>query len=96
LCKGARRQVRDEVKTPFTAIVSPAVGGIVPGYEMGRQLGLPAVYVERVEGSSSCAAISPDQEPAGAEVGTSSPPASRRANASSDQGAGGSRSPPPA
>ena len=33
-----------------TAIVSPAVGGIVPGYEMGRQLGLPAMYVERVEG----------------------------------------------
>ena len=38
------------MKTKFTAIVSPAVGGIVPGYEMGRQLGLPAMYVERVDG----------------------------------------------
>jgi orotate phosphoribosyltransferase len=50
LCKALAAKVRTEVKTPFTAIVSPAVGGIVPGYEMGRQLGLPAMYVERVEG----------------------------------------------
>ena len=38
------------MKDEITAIVSPAVGGIVPGYEMGRQLGLPAMYVERVDG----------------------------------------------
>ncbi|HEY0301643.1 MAG TPA: orotate phosphoribosyltransferase [Rhizomicrobium sp.] len=50
LCKALAEKVRAEVKTPFTAIVSPAVGGIVPGYEMGRQLGLPAMYVERVDG----------------------------------------------
>jgi orotate phosphoribosyltransferase len=50
LCKALAQKVREEVKAPFTAIVSPAVGGIVPGYEMGRQLGLPAMYVERVEG----------------------------------------------
>ena len=50
LCKALAEKVREEVKQKFTAIVSPAVGGIVPGYEMGRQLGLPAMYVERVEG----------------------------------------------
>ena len=50
LCKALAAKVREEIKTEFTAIVSPAVGGIVPGYEMGRQLGLPAMYVERVEG----------------------------------------------
>ncbi len=50
LCKALAAKVRDEVKQPFTAIVSPAVGGIVPGYEMGRQLGLPAMYVERQDG----------------------------------------------
>ena len=50
LCKALAAKVRAEVKTEFTAIISPAVGGIVPGYEMGRQLGLPAMYVERVEG----------------------------------------------
>ncbi|MGF1462321.1 MAG: orotate phosphoribosyltransferase [Maricaulaceae bacterium] len=31
------------------AIVSPAVGGIIPGYETARQLGLKAMYVERAE-----------------------------------------------
>jgi len=50
LCKALADKVRMEVKQQFTAIVSPAVGGIVPGYEMGRQFGLPAMYVERVEG----------------------------------------------
>jgi orotate phosphoribosyltransferase len=50
LCKALAEKVRTEVRPEFTAIVSPAVGGIVPGYEMGRQLGVPAMYVERVEG----------------------------------------------
>ena len=50
LCKALAAKVRTEVKRNFTAIVSPAVGGIVPGYEMGRQLGLPAMYVERQDG----------------------------------------------
>jgi orotate phosphoribosyltransferase len=50
LCKALAAKVREEVKTEFTAIVSPAVGGIVPGYEMGRQLGVPAMYVEREGG----------------------------------------------
>jgi orotate phosphoribosyltransferase len=50
LCKALAEKVRKEVKAKFTAIVSPAVGGIVPGYEMGRQLGLPAMYVERQDG----------------------------------------------
>ena len=50
LCKALAKKIRAEVTKEFTAIVSPAVGGIVPGYEMGRQLGLPAMYVERVDG----------------------------------------------
>ena len=31
-------------------IVSPAVGGIIPGYETARHLGVPAMYVERENG----------------------------------------------
>jgi orotate phosphoribosyltransferase len=50
LIKALAQKVREEVKTPFTAIVSTAIGGIVPGYEMGRQLNLPAYFVERVDG----------------------------------------------
>src|SRR6201990_1772248 len=51
LCKALAKKVREQVKTTeIPAIGSPAVGGIVPGYEMGRQMGLPAMYVERVDG----------------------------------------------
>ena len=50
LCKALAAKVRIAVKAKFSAIVSPATGGIVPGYEMGRQLGLPALYVEREGG----------------------------------------------
>lgn len=32
-------------------IVAPALGGIVLGYEIGRQLGREAIFVERVEGA---------------------------------------------
>ncbi len=31
-------------------VVSPAMGGVVVGYEMGRQLGVPAIFTERVDG----------------------------------------------
>ena len=50
LMKALAKKVRKAVKAPFTAIVSTALGGIVPGYEMGRQLDLPAYFVERVDG----------------------------------------------
>ena len=32
-------------------IVSPAMGGIIPGYETARALGCPAVFVEREDGA---------------------------------------------
>jgi len=32
-------------------VVAPALGGIVLGYELARQLGLPSIFVERVDGS---------------------------------------------
>jgi len=31
-------------------VVSPAMGGVVVGYEMARQLGVPGIFVERVDG----------------------------------------------
>ena len=34
----------------FDCIVAPAMGGVVVGYEMGRQLGIPTMFCERVEG----------------------------------------------
>jgi orotate phosphoribosyltransferase len=50
LCAALADKVRGELDQAPDIIVSPAVGGIVPGYEMGRQMGLPAIYVEREEG----------------------------------------------
>jgi len=35
----------------FDLCVSPAMGGVIVGYEIARQLGLPSVFAERVEGS---------------------------------------------
>ena len=32
-------------------VVSPAMGGVVVGYEMGRQLGVDAMFAERVDGA---------------------------------------------
>jgi len=31
-------------------VVAPAMGGVVVGYEMARQLGIPSVFCERVDG----------------------------------------------
>lgn len=49
LCKALADKIRTE--TPgVTKVVSPAIGGIIPGYETSRHLGVPALYTERVEG----------------------------------------------
>lgn len=53
LCAALSNRVRDWVKNPeqrIDIIVSPAMGGVVVGYEMGRQLSVPAVFCERVDG----------------------------------------------
>ncbi|UYN99942.1 MAG: orotate phosphoribosyltransferase [Devosia sp.] len=49
LCKALADRVRAEVPG-VTKVVSPAIGGIIPGYETARHLGVPALYTERVEG----------------------------------------------
>ena len=70
LCKALAAKVKNEVKDEITAIVSPAVGGIVPGYEMGRQLGVSAMYVERVDGEFQLAAqFHPQEGPKGPNGG---------------------------
>jgi orotate phosphoribosyltransferase len=38
--------VRDQIE----AVVSPAMGGVIIGHEMGRALGRPAMFVERPQG----------------------------------------------
>jgi orotate phosphoribosyltransferase len=49
LCAGLAEKVRQRFGR-IDVVVSPAVGGIVPGYETARQLGCRAIFVEREEG----------------------------------------------
>ncbi len=50
LCKALAEKLRAEGYGGVSQIVSPAVGGIIPGYETARHLGVPAIYTERVDG----------------------------------------------
>ncbi|MBI1239299.1 MAG: orotate phosphoribosyltransferase [Alphaproteobacteria bacterium] len=50
LCKALAAKVREAVGAPIDAVISPAVGAIIPGYEVARALGVPAMYVEREDG----------------------------------------------
>ncbi|WIY53978.1 orotate phosphoribosyltransferase [Devosia sp. YIM 151766] len=49
LCQALAERIRAAVPG-VTKVVSPAIGGIIPGYETARQLGVPALYTERVDG----------------------------------------------
>ena len=50
LCKELARLVKAEIKSDIDLVVAPAMGGVVVGYEMARQLGLNGIFTERVEG----------------------------------------------
>ena len=50
LCKALAAKITAAVG-PVDVVVSPAVGGIIPGYETARQLGVPSIYVEREGGA---------------------------------------------
>lgn len=49
LCAELARRVRAALDADIELVVSPAMGGVVVGYEMGRQLGVPALFFERVD-----------------------------------------------
>lgn len=51
LCRALAEKVRAGGLADIDLIVSPAVGGIVPGYETARHLDVPAVWVEREDGT---------------------------------------------
>jgi len=39
-----------DLRLAIGAVVSPALGGVIIGHEMGRALGVPAMFVERPDG----------------------------------------------
>ena len=50
LCSVLAESVRAGGHGEIDLVASPAMGGVIVGYEMGRQLGVPAIFFERVDG----------------------------------------------
>jgi orotate phosphoribosyltransferase len=50
VCKALAERIEAANLGPIDYVVGPAMGGIIPAYETARHLGVPAVWVERVEG----------------------------------------------
>ena len=50
LCRALAGRINERLGAgAIDVVVSPAMGGVVVGYEMGRQLGVPAMFTERVD-----------------------------------------------
>ncbi|MEO0411142.1 MAG: orotate phosphoribosyltransferase [Pseudomonadota bacterium] len=50
LCSVLAQKVLAALGEAPDIVVSPAMGGVIVGYEMGRQLGVRAIFTERVDG----------------------------------------------
>lgn len=48
LCRSLAEKAK--ASGPYDLVASPAMGGVVVGYEMARQLGVPGIFFERVDG----------------------------------------------
>lgn len=52
LCRALADKITAELGVgAIDLVVSPAMGGVVVGYELARQLEVPAIFAERVDGS---------------------------------------------
>ena len=51
LARALAERLDPGLRALLQAVVSPAMGGVIIGHEMGRALGLPAMFVERPTGS---------------------------------------------
>ena len=51
LARALAGRIDPSLRAQLQAVVSPAMGGVIIGHEMGRALGLPAMFVERPTGT---------------------------------------------
>jgi orotate phosphoribosyltransferase len=51
LAQALAAKIPDEVRETIDIVVSPAMGGVIIGHEMGRALGRPAMFLERPQGT---------------------------------------------
>ncbi len=50
LARALAEKIPTEVRERIDAVISPAMGGVIIGHEMGRALGKPAMFLERPHG----------------------------------------------
>jgi orotate phosphoribosyltransferase len=50
LARALAARLPEDIRRTIAAVVSPAMGGIIIGHEMGRALGVDALFLERPEG----------------------------------------------
>lgn len=50
LAEELTRRIPDEIRATIDAVISPAMGGLIIGHEMGRALGKDAMFLERPDG----------------------------------------------
>jgi orotate phosphoribosyltransferase len=50
LCQALVARIPTDIRAKIGCVVSPAMGGVIVGYEMARALGVASLFTERVEG----------------------------------------------
>ena len=50
IARALAAKIPGSIRSSIDIVISPAMGGVIIGHEMGRALGKPAVFVERPEG----------------------------------------------
>ena len=50
IARALAARLPEETRNAIDIVISPAMGGVIIGHEIGRALGRPAVFVERPEG----------------------------------------------
>ena len=50
IARALAAKLPDGIRSEIDLVVSPAMGGVIIGHEMGRALGRPAIFVERPQG----------------------------------------------
>ncbi len=51
LCDELAARLPADVRESIDVVISPAMGGVIVGHEMGRSLGVPAMFLERPTGT---------------------------------------------
>ena len=51
IAQALAERIPEETRREIDIVVSPAMGGVIIGHEMGRALGRPAIFVERPQGT---------------------------------------------